>query len=464
MHQFGYGRCCHTKVQKPVGNRRAEPTDRGSYAEQTMSPSLSNPVISPLNESGILTVTNSVQVALAYSNGDSNDIIGVRWRAYDMQSKTASENIATQRGPSAKFSIPIGQICDGTVTVWYSVQDGIGNKSYSEVTTQKIETDTRLLSAPSVTAAPASDSSSGFYAIIPNSPDFGLTLRAGDTVTVQWVRYQADAVIGSPQSQTFVIPGPFASGYKTTALTPAPENDQSMQLWYTLQRNVDVDAAMQGDPTSSQTSLSQTITVFARDIWPSSVTLPAPIFTQAVKNNTLDLSTLFCDYAGVGIPATTALSPDGIVPFSDQGFSPTTGTHIANSDRNSGPLLVASTTYTKTDATPLANLYAVPDGGTYTNHFDAGTSTSACTSVTITQPAKPPPTGTLPMPYFPAAEGNTLIVPPARSASELPIRIDDSSGALTNQKLYLFGAGVVGDTPIPASGGNPMCSGPAPVP
>lgn len=417
-----------------------------------MNSQLSNPSIKPLDESGYLTTADNVHVDVTYSDVGSSDTVRMQWGTYEVQRKDVSASTASSSSPSTSFSVPPTQICDGTVTVWYSVQDKAGNESISEVIVQTIATGTRLLSAPEAVAVSAADSSRGFYATIPNNPKFGLVLQGGDTVTVKWILYQGNTAIESAHSAPFVIPpDPCANGYKTTALTPAPGSGQYMLLSYTLQRDINVGAAAPSDPGAAQTSLSQAASVYYQDLWPSGATLPSPIFTQADKNNVLDLCTLSGNYAGVGIPATCSIPATSTVTFTGKGFAPTTGQHLSASDWNSGPLTIDQTPYTNANAIPIANLKAVPNGGKYVLSYTAGGSTSPSTSVTIKQSTEPPPVGILPPPYFPSAAHGILMVPPSFAAPLLPIRLDDKSHGLIDQLLYFFGEGAIDAVPISAS-------------
>jgi hypothetical protein len=351
-----------------------------------------SPVVEPtLDGLGNLTTATGVDVKVIYQDVGANDSILVKWGIYDAISPSG---ITQQNLPKA-VPIPAKHICDGSATLWFSIQDAIGNLSYSTEVMVPITTDgAQVLAAPKITAVDTTNPAVGMLVTIVDSPAFDLVLAVGDLVIVNWdIVATSDGASLNHQSKTYTLTASPNGSYTTPPLTTIPVGQQSVIVTYTLTRAQTGQLGADGSssPNSNQVFNSASAEATAQSLWPGggppAQQLPAPVFPNAVAG-VLNMDTVPAGDIQLQIPTTTDIAMTNVT-FIGAGRD-ATGQEIPTASWTAGPVFVNSTPYSGTPI-PRANVNAVPAGGSYSVYYQAGGLTSVSTTVSITRGAAQPP-------------------------------------------------------------------------
>ncbi len=382
------------------------------------------PIVEPLQQGKPLQVYRDVSVGIVYADVGYNDRVQLRWGVALSQSAVVDRN-----APAPKLAIPSAQICDGSATVWYSIEDAIGNLSFSTVVDVQIETGTQRLVAPEVTAVDPSRPDQGMAVKVPDSPAFGLSLRKGDVVTVFWVIWTTDG--SCSYSKGCAVTGDGTTIF--SPLSPAPAEGQYATVHYQVKRILAADPGQDArTPQRTQTFLSGSRQVTYRDLWPDFCSVPAPVFTQAVAG-ALDLNALAGKPVALKIPATPDIANMNVT-FHGQGYAPGSATPIAGSVWDSGNVFVDRTPYVYNNAVPYRNLQTVPDGGRYVVHYllENGL-VSPSAEVRIYGKAA------WPAPVFIEEQDGVIDIGGMKADTVVHVRVD--SEALSGHTIYFYGFG-----------------------
>lgn len=358
--------------------------------------SLNAPVVAPL-QNGKLQQKANVVASQNYVDPSPTDVLYLYW-GNNLPSMGAPEkNNLTNPVP---FPIASNMVCDGSVTVWCSIEDKAGNIAYSDTNTLTIDKSGNTLAPATLAAVDKNAPAKGMTVSFSGKPtEVTFSLVMTNPAQITWTIYNANGtpVDNVPDHNPYVrnIPfltdGGFNSGTSTytTTVTPVPVGTQYVELVYSVTQSYTRGA---GDgtayPRSVQIFNSAKVTATGNDLFnPAVASIPAPLFTDA-SNNTLDLSQVAGDIK-VTIPQTPSIVQDSIT-FTGSGKDAGGNTAIGSGWVTNNIYTVATTPFNGA-AIPRAYVERVPDGGSYTIFYTSRNTglTSASTTVTIKKGGTP---------------------------------------------------------------------------